>query len=627
MLLRWYLIFALVINVVLSNKDDEKKTAEDAKTDDIEMEYEMDDGIVILTDKNFDSYLEKNPSVMVKFYAPWCGHCKALAPEYIKAAKEVSIPLAKVDATVETELAKRFDVKGYPTVKFWHNSADPVDYDGGRDSESIVEYIKQRTDPNYKPPPSEVVALTKETFDEFVNSKPLVLVKFYAPWCGHCKKLAPEYEKAAKRIKAQNLDIALVEVDATSEKSLADKFGVSGFPTLKVLRYGRRFDYSGPREADGIVKYMIEQSKPAAHKLQTIKEAQRYMQKQDITIIGFFASDESKLFEAFNDAAEMTREEFKLGYTLEPELIKHFKVKPNDIVIFYPEIFWSKYEPKRVVYSKGESTAEDLLTFLRDKAAPMVGQMTKDNAANRYSKFPLVVVYYNVDFSKEYRDGTQYWRNKVLDVANKYKNEKYRFAVADEEEFSKELAEVGLGDSGLEHNVIVFGYDGKKYPMDPDEYDGDLDENLAAFMKKISSGQVKPHVKSQPIPKDDKGPVKTLVSANFAKVMADQSKDVLVEFYAPWCGHCKAFEPKYKQLAAKLKTEEPNLILAKFDAIGNDVPSNYKVEGFPTIYFAPSGKRDEPIKYSGNRDLDDLTKFMKEHAVKSFKGKGKKTEL
>lgn len=86
------------------------------------------------------------------------------------------------------------------------------------------------------------------------------------------------------------------------------------------------------------------------------------------------------------------------------------------------------------------------------------------------------------------------------------------------------------------------------------------------------------------------------------------------------------FEPKYKQLAAKLQAEEPNLILAKFDATANDAPENFGVEGFPTIYFAPSGKKDAPIKYGGNRDLEDLTKFMKQHAVKSFKGAKKADE-
>lgn len=61
------------------------------------------------------------------------------------------------------------------------------------------------------------------------------------------------------------------------------------------------------------------------------------------------------------------------------------------------------------------------------------------------------------------------------------------------------------------------------------------------------------------------------------------------------------------------------MVFAKFDATVNDAPANFPVEGFPTIYFAPVGKKEKPIKYNGNRDLLDLEKFIKENAVASFK--------
>ncbi|PAV82219.1 hypothetical protein WR25_21804 [Diploscapter pachys] len=585
-----------------------------------ELEYEQDEGVVILTDKNFDAFLKKNPTVLVEFYAPWCGHCKALAPEYEKAAAKSPIPLAKVDATIETELGKRFEIKGYPTLKFWKDSQGPVDYDGGRDEQGILDWIMPRVDPNYKPPPEEVVALTVETFDDFIKNNELVLVEFYAPWCGHCKKLTPEYEKAAQKLKSQGSKIRLAKVDATVEKKLGDQYGVSGYPTLKILRNGRRFEYNGPRETNGIVKYMLEQSRPAAKKMSNLAEIEKFMSKDDVTIMGFFASEDSTTFEAYSDSAEMLREEFKtMGYTLDKAAFKKYDAKPNDIIIFYPALFHSKFEPKSRTYNKVGATAEDLLAFFREHSAPLVGKMTRANAATRYSKFPLVVVYYNADFSIQYREGSEYWRQKVLNIAQKYQKDKYRFAVADEEEFAKELEEVGLGDSGLEHNVIVFGFDGKKYPMYPNEFDEELDENLEAFMKKISSGKAKPHVKSAPLPKDDKSPLKTVVASNFEKIVNDKNKDVLIEFYAPWCGHCKAFEPKYKDLANELKKTEPNLVLSKMDATANDVPSPYNVEGFPTIYFAPADKKDAPVKYSGNRDLDHLKNFMREHSSKSFK--------
>lgn len=66
---------------------------------------------------------------------------------------------------------------------------------------------------------------------------------------------------------------------------------------------------------------------------------------------------------------------------------------------------------------------------------------------------------------------------------------------------------------------------------------------------------------------------------------------------------------------------EPNLLLVKMDATANDIPKNYDVSGFPTIYFAPAGKKEGPIKYEGNRDLNELTDFMKKHASVSFRSK------
>lgn len=130
-------------------------------------------------------------------------------------------------------------------------------------------------------------------------------------------------------------------------------------------------------------------------------------------------------------------------------------------------------------------------------------------------------------------------------------------------------------------------------------------------------GKLKPIVKSQPIPKNTKGPVKIVVGKTFESIVMDPNTDVLIEFYAPWCGHCKKLEPVYTELAKKYKNQK-NLVIAKMDTTANDVAHpNYKVEGFPTIYFAPSNKKKNPIKFdSGERDLEHLSKFIEEHATK-----------
>jgi protein disulfide isomerase len=127
-------------------------------------------------------------------------------------------------------------------------------------------------------------------------------------------------------------------------------------------------------------------------------------------------------------------------------------------------------------------------------------------------------------------------------------------------------------------------------------------------------GDLTPKIKSQPVPKKSSGPVAVVVGNTFDKIVLDNSKDVLIELYAPWCGHCKKLEPVYRDLAKRFKNSK-RLVIAKMDATANDSPEPYTASGFPTIFFAPAGKKGTPIPYNGDRTVDSLTKFIKDHAT------------
>jgi len=83
-----------------------------------------------------------------------------------------------------------------------------------------------------------VLVLTDDTFDEAIAKYDYLLVEFYAPWCGHCKKLTPEYEAAAAVLSAQDPPRTIAKVDATENKGIADRMGIKGFPTLFFFNQG-----------------------------------------------------------------------------------------------------------------------------------------------------------------------------------------------------------------------------------------------------------------------------------------------------------------------------------------------------------------------------------------------------
>jgi len=444
-----------------------------------------------------------------------------------------------------------------------------------------------------------VLVLGDDNFQAAIDANQFILVEFYAPWCGHCKSLAPEYAKAAQALAEDNSEVKLAKVDATIHKKWSEKFEVRGFPTLKFFKKGVPQEYSGGRTADTILEWVEKKSGPAAKDLVTKDAAATFIEANKVVVIGFFTDLESAEAVAFNTAADLD-ENAKYGITTSEEVFEEYEVTGKTPAV----ILFKKFDEGKNVL-EGDISEESVATFVSANYLPLVVDFTSETAPMIFQgkiKSHLLVF---VPAEHEKHDAIIEGATKV---AKDYKGEVLFVTI----------------DTGMKDNARVtefFGIEETEIPTfrltattpnDMLKYkpeSGELnEENFRAFLQKFKAGELKPHLKSQALPEDwDAQPVKVLVGSNFEEVALDATKDVLVEFYAPWCGHCKQLAPVWDKLGEAFEDNE-KVVIAKMDMTVNEL-ENVKVSGFPTIKLFSAGGNKE-VDYDGGRTLEEFIKFL-----------------
>jgi protein disulfide isomerase len=275
-------------------------------------------------------------------------------------------------------------------------------------------------------------------------------------------------------------------------------------------------------------------------------------------------------------------------------MINENQVKQNSLVLF------KNFDEGKNVLTDITSL-EQIYEFIETSAMKFVSNFDESTAEFIFGRSnSAVFLYWDEEKHETYKN--------VLDqVAPKFREKKVYFVTSGiNDELEQKLAEyIGIKQEHLPVVKIhqVKNNDVLKYTLkNPITVD-----NLTQFVEDFLSGKLEPEYKSESIPETQDSSVYKIVGKSFNSIVNDPTKDVLVEFYAPWCGHCQALAPKYENLAEKLKGYK-NLVIAKMDATENEVPG-VDIEGYPTLKFY-SHKNKEGVNVEGRSEYD-LLEFLK----------------
>jgi protein disulfide-isomerase A1 len=343
---------------------------------------------------------------------------------------------------------------------------------------------------------------------------------------------------------------------------------------------------------------MIKQSMPAVSEV-TKDTLEEFKTADKVVLVAYYKDTDKDSKEAFATIAEKLRDTYLFGSCGDDSVADAEGVVQPSIVLY------KQFDEGKSTYSGDKFDVEAIEKFAKTASTPLIGEVGPETYST-YMSAGIPLAYIFAETPEE---------RKTLSDALKPIAEKHRgtinFATIDAKAFGAHAGNLNLATDKFPSFAIQETVKNQKFPFDQEKevsYD-----NVKAFVDDFVAGKVEPSIKSEPIPETNDGPVSIVVAKNYDQIVLDDSKDVLIEFYAPWCGHCKSLAPKYDELGELFKQSEfkDKVTIAKVDATANDVPD--EIQGFPTIKMYPAGGKGSPVTYSGSRTVEDLITFIKEN--------------
>ncbi|KAF5303365.1 hypothetical protein FQR65_LT08278 [Abscondita terminalis] len=355
---------------------------------------------------------------------------------------------------------------------------------------------------------------------------------------------------------------AYLEIEASEENELCEKYNVHGFPYLILFRRGAAVDYYGERRADDIVLWIENQVRPAVEELHTLEETIDVIKTENVTIMGFYNNFSTLEAKSFIKIADNFAKPI-FAITSNKEAMNTYNATSGTIILF------EKYGNEKVLFVE-ELTLINMKTKIKPVARDYRKKITFLTINIDDEKLAEILIYFNVKPSDVPAIGL---------ITGKNNMSKYRM----------------------------------KGPITTD--------NVRQFLRDFDEKKLSKILLSEQLPNDwNKTPIYTLVASNFVKITSDTSKIVVVYFYAMDCKSCPIWDPIVKKLGDYYNNRE-DVIVAKINVGANEFEET-QVKEIPSIVLFKKGL-DKQVIYDGNPKYDDIVKFIDSNDDVNNKNKSK----
>jgi len=539
--------------------------------------------------------MKEHPVTAILFYAPWCFYSQEMMPAWDLAAQKLQIhdppvPLAKIDAHRFGSIGQKYGVNAFPTMKLFVDGA-VFDFDShqGRGWQQIVKWVNRHLDRDH-------VLKRPEDIDHFLHDNDLNVVGLFPD--GHNSSV---FGRSARHFD----DVVFAESRGTMvSQDIAERLAKHARLTCETVDVGT--STNNTKEV------------PLPRKGMHCSDAPRNPQRPEWSD-RFSASVEGELVKVQrSDSAGGWEQLLQLKCCDADDSARskeRYHIPVPSVVMFMP------HDERFAIYDGELEDIHQLDRWITARRTPMVMHFTQDIAAKILDSGPektpvlfLISKEQHAELERELREAAKQLRGRLLVcLAGMSLQVERRLAeLAGVEEDSGPVVTLieAHGGSGPYHTS-------RKYRI---PVEGLQASTVVKFIGDYERGALKPWLRSEPEPSAEEalatGGVGVLVGTTFTAAVQDTTKDVLVDFYAPWCGHCRKFEPNYKGLARKL-SHVPSLRIMKLDATRNEV-EGMQIMGFPTIILFPAGEQHHQVVYHGNRQVDDMVGWLHEHCKVKF---------